>query len=451
MIFRHDLICTGGLFVGLFATTLCAQDPAPMELRLPNAPPVSLNEVPEESQGITLSQLQELALQHNPTLAQARAETWKANGQYVQAGLKPNPQLQYTGDEIGNEGAGGLHSVALSQEFVTGGKLHLSSQIYAYLQNGASWERMTQVYRVENNVRSEYYNIIVAQRMLELAQQIREISETGLEVAKSRVKQQESPRTDELQAKVLLQNALIMQRNAEAEYEAAWNRMRAVVGWSGLRAQPLVDNGELVSPELEWQETCERLLSMSPVIKQAQAQAASSMAAYNRAVAEPTPNITAQAGAGYDYGSEDAFGRVQISLPIPIHNKNQGNIRTAHAQWVRNCREVERLKLELARNLADEFKKYVANRAQLEIYESQLIPAAEETLDLSQEAFKVGQLNYLQLLTAQRMFTETKIDYLKSQGVLWQSQVAIDGLLLTDGLQAPQQVVSPQISTSSTQ
>ncbi|QDU78627.1 Cobalt-zinc-cadmium resistance protein CzcC precursor [Polystyrenella longa] len=430
------------LFAGLFLNSALAQDPAPQELRIPDAPPGVGEGDRSSSVRLSLQHLQQLAMEHNPTLAQARAETWKANGQFVQAGLKPNPNIYYTGDEIGNEGAAGLHGAYVSQEFVTGGKLYLASQIYALRQRGANWERTAQIYRVENNVRAEYFQIIVAERLLQLSMEVRQIAESSLKTAQDRVRQGESSKIDQLQAKIELQKALVLNRNAQAEYDAAWNRMQAVIGWNGLAPQPLDEDIEMGTPELEWETTRDRLLSLSPQVQQAQARAASAMAKYNRAVVEPTPNVTVQAGAGYDYGTEDAFGRVQVGMPIPIFNKNQGNIRTAHGEWIRSCREVERLKLQLARNLAEEFKKYVASRAQLELYRGELIPASAETLELSQKAFEAGQLNYLQLLTAQRTFTETNIDFVRTKNVLWQSQIAIDGLLLTDGLQAPKESVN---------
>ncbi|MEZ6045899.1 MAG: TolC family protein [Planctomycetaceae bacterium] len=277
---------------------------------------------------------------------------------------------------------------------------------------------------------------------MNLADAMRQNAESSLESVKERIQAGESSRIDLLQANVELQNTLIMNRNAQAEYDAAWNRMRSVIGWSGLRPQPLVPQADLKTPKLDWEQTRDRLLEMSPQVKEAQARAAAALAKYNREVAEPIPNVTVQAGVGYDDGTDDTFGRVQIGMPIPIFNKNQGNIRTAHSEWIRACREVERLKLQLARNLANEYKKYVASQAQIELYESELIPAANETWELSRKAFQGQHLNYLQLLTAQRTLTESKIELIKAKGVHWQSQIAIDGLLLTDGLQAPQESVA---------
>src|SRR5215813_7328575 len=49
---------------------------------------------------ITLAELQRLALQNHPTLAQAEAAIRAAEGRKLQAGLLPNPILGYRGEEF---------------------------------------------------------------------------------------------------------------------------------------------------------------------------------------------------------------------------------------------------------------------------------------------------------------------------------------------------------------
>ncbi len=421
--------------------TLTAGEPTPSLLLVDTSlAPASATGEPDAE--LTLQQLQELALTHNPTLSQARAETWKARGQYVQSGLKPNPKIGYSAQEIGNDGAAGQQGAFVSQKFITGNKLYLSQQIFALRQHGASWELTSQYYRVENNVRREYYNIVTAQRLLTLTKQVRLIAKNSLDIARARAARGESSKIDQLQAQLELQKALILTRNAEAQYDAAWNRLRSVIGTNSLKTQPVSEDVIEDAPVLEWDSTLARLLDQSPQVQQARFQASSARAAYIRAQVEPIPNVTAQLGTAYDYGSETQIASVQVSMPIPVFNKNQGNVRTAHSEWIRTSREVKRLQLQLARQLADEFKKYVASQAQIGLYRSKMIPASAETLKLSQLAFEAGELNYLQLLTAQRTFAETNIEYVRSNGNLWQSMVAIDGLLLTDGLKAPRESVS---------
>lgn len=79
--------------------------------------------------GLTLGELEEMALQYNPTLEQAAARAEAARGHWLQVGLYPNPVAGYLGAEIGNEGRAGQQGCFLSQEIVTAKKLQLSRNV----------------------------------------------------------------------------------------------------------------------------------------------------------------------------------------------------------------------------------------------------------------------------------------------------------------------------------
>ena len=64
-------------------------------------------EARSQEAGLTLEQLQEMALANNPTLGQAKAGVRAAAGRSRQAGLWPNPTIGYSGDEIRGGSFGG--------------------------------------------------------------------------------------------------------------------------------------------------------------------------------------------------------------------------------------------------------------------------------------------------------------------------------------------------------
>ena len=82
--------------------------------------------------GLTLAELERIALECNPTLAQAAMNVRAAEGTYVQAGLYPNPTVGYVGDEIGNDGTAGFQGGFISQEIVTAGKLRLGRAVASH-------------------------------------------------------------------------------------------------------------------------------------------------------------------------------------------------------------------------------------------------------------------------------------------------------------------------------
>jgi len=80
-----------------------------------------------EQKTITLEELQQMALQNNPTFAQAAANIRAAEGRKKQSGLYPNPTVGYQGEQIrGGSFHGGEQGFFLQQDVVLGGKLDRS-------------------------------------------------------------------------------------------------------------------------------------------------------------------------------------------------------------------------------------------------------------------------------------------------------------------------------------
>src|SRR5690242_11109443 len=81
--------------------------------------------VPVFAQEMRLEDLENIAMEKNPTLLQAEANIKAAQGRAKQAGLYPNPTVGPTGDEIspGPIIRGGEVGAFVQQEIVLGGKL----------------------------------------------------------------------------------------------------------------------------------------------------------------------------------------------------------------------------------------------------------------------------------------------------------------------------------------
>src|SRR5262245_15576883 len=83
---------------------------------------------------LSLTDLEQMALQRNPTLAQAAANVEDARGRTIQSGLYPNPTVGYTGEQIGLRGPqapGEMQGLFVDQVLVTAGKLGLNRAKFA--------------------------------------------------------------------------------------------------------------------------------------------------------------------------------------------------------------------------------------------------------------------------------------------------------------------------------
>src|SRR5262249_49340691 len=118
---------------------------------------------------ITLEQLEQLALQNNPTGTAAAAGIEAARGRARQAGAWPNPVIGYSGEEIktGNLDPRGAHGVFIEQTIPLGGKLGRSQSVFQRAIEQAEAVRDLQRLRILSSVRQAYYSVLFAERRID--------------------------------------------------------------------------------------------------------------------------------------------------------------------------------------------------------------------------------------------------------------------------------------------
>ncbi|MEX0677342.1 MAG: TolC family protein [Pirellulales bacterium] len=397
--------------------------------------------------GLTLADLECTALANNPTLVQADARVRAAQGQWLQSGLRPNPIVGYQATEVGNNGQAGQQGAFISQEFVRRGKLELSRVAGGRAVSQAQQEFAAQRLRVLNDVRAEYFNVLVAQRAMELTGELASIGGRAQETTEQLFRGEQIAYVDVLQARIESNSAGIAVENARNRHAAAWRRLSSVVGVPNMVPREL--GGDLEPPPdvLEWEATLARLFEQSPELAGARVGVARARAVLERARIEPLPNFDVQLGVQYDNASQYTIGNVQVGIPLPILNRNQGNVQTGFAD-LRNARaEVGRVELSLRSRLASAFETYANARNQVEKYTRDILPDARSSLDLVTKGYQQQQFSFLTLLTAQRTYGQASLAYLQALQQLGVSRVAIDGLLLGGSLREEPGIDVPRVDT----
>jgi cobalt-zinc-cadmium efflux system outer membrane protein len=388
------------------------------------------------AQGVTLAELEEMAVRLNPTVAQAASRVEAARGRCIQVGLYPNPVAGYIGAEIGNEGRGGQQGSFVSQEIVTAGKLRLNRSVaeQEIRQAEYAWEMQRQ--RVLTDVRRGFYDVLVAQRTVELTEQLARIGEEGVKSVGALMKAAEVARGDLLQARIEADTANVLLEKARNRYVAAWRDLAAVAGDADMPPRPLAGDVRDGLTQLTWDDTFGRFLAQSPQLANAKAGVARAQAALSRECAGRVPNIDVQAAVQYDNATRDTFATIQAGVPMPIFNRNQGNIRRAQAELAAAQNEVQRVQLDLQQRLAGTFEQYTTARYQVEKYSRDILPTAQASLDLANKGYRQGEYNYLFLLTSQRTYFQTNLVYLEALRELRAAATAIEGNLLSGSLRA---------------
>ena len=382
------------------------------------------------SGGLTLDELVSTALANNPAVAEARAAASEAAGVRTQVGLRPNPTIAYVAEEIGADGAGGLHNVNLSQTFVRGQKLEWNRAVVDRDVQRLLWQADAQATRVRTDVAVRFYDALAAQRRVELADAFLNVADRGVDVAGQRLDAGEGTRADVLQAENLRNEVRLLERQAHIAEEAARRRLAALTGAdvTDVRLAGVLSSSEA-------QPTFESLLATlvegSPVVLAAQAEVQRARHLINRHSVQAIPNVTGQLGVGQDFASDNTFANVGVSLPIPVHNRNQGNIARARADYCRAVRKVERLRGDLADRLAVAMRDYQQANTTASLYADEILPKAEEARELAEEAYLAGEFDFLRVLTARRAAFDANLNYLSSLVKAAQQRALLDGFLLS--------------------
>ena len=382
------------------------------------------------SVSMTLGQFENLALASNPSIHQASAIANKARGTQLQVGLCPNPTVGYMGEEIGDNGTYGQQGVMASQTIVTGDKLGWNRRVAEQEVQSLLWQVETQRRRVLTDVRRQFYETLGAQERVALLAELEPIAADAAEKANILVENAQGARPDLLQAETQLNEIVLLRRQAEFEHLASWRQLANLSGQPGLAPARL--DGALDAPEAErnWELSLQQVISGNPLLMQAYAEAQRARVAIERAEVQPIPNVQIQTAVMQMAESDNVAANLQIGLPLPLFNKNQGNIDRAWCEYHRAQWNAERLRLSTETQLAAAFGNYSDAVNRVAIYRDEIVPRQQESLELIELGYP-AQFDFLRLFTARRSYYDARIELLNALVDLRQAEALIDGLLLT--------------------
>jgi cobalt-zinc-cadmium efflux system outer membrane protein len=405
-----------------------AQSPSSLQ------PPATSQATTPHSHALGLPELIRLTLEQNPRLAQAAYAVDAARGRAVQAGMYPNPTVSVNLDELGDRtGPGGINTLPLvSQEIVTAGKLKLSRAAGGRAVDQATFALTAERYNRFTAVRQSYFELLTLQRRITILRQLVKLAEESIERTKSLLEGKLVARLDLVQLEVELERLRAELEATQRETPAAFRRLAAIVGMQSLPYAEIGGSLDLLFPDYDLENARLAVVATHPDIQSARAGVERAQLLLRRAQAEPYPNVTV--GAGYVRQNQNRSDDwvIGASIPVPLWNRNQGNIAAAHAEVGEALQLVGRVENELVERLAEAFRGYAASRERAERYRGSILPRARETYKLSLEAYQGGQFQYLRVLEAQRAVAQADLEFNRALGEVWKSAAEIAGLLLED-------------------
>jgi len=383
---------------------------------------------------LTLEQLESIALASNPTLAQAVAAIEMQRGTWQQAGLYPNPQIGYLRTDVTRAGATRSDGIFASQEIVTAHKIKLAQEAEQPELERLKWELEAQRRRVLNDLHIRYFELLAAQDGVATAEELERLAAGGVELIERLIQAQGAARPDLLQARIQLNLLHVAHADARFRRDAAWRQMAAIIGQPDLRPQPVAGRLDERIPELDWKQSWEQILATSPQMRSAEIRIEHARRELRREQAQPYPNLTLQTVTEFDHTMDSTNVTTLLSAPLPLFNRNQGNIFKAEADVREGIMEARRVQLVLRDQLADSFRRYLSARNQVAQFQKTILPDAKENLQLVTRGQEQGEFSLFQVLTARQTYSRTRLAYVESLAELHKVVVEIQGLELTGGL-----------------
>lgn len=361
---------------------------------------------------LTLDNALRAARDNNPELAAVRWDIDIAEGERRQAGVLPNPEL---GWEVEDTRSGKqTTTVSVSQMFELGGKRGARLGVAGRDADIAALELERQGNVLRADVIAAFQAAVQAQEGLQLAEQSLQLSERGLQVVQGRVKAGSASPVEATRAQVQVSEVRLERGRAEQTLTVAYQQLAAVTGATMARfsrVEGRSDDDAAVPSRTALLERLEQTADM----RLARLQIDQREAALALARTQRIPDLTVSVGSQYSETDRERVNVVGLSLPIPLFDRNQGNIlaaarRADQARDQRNGAEL-RLRSEVIQALA----QWGTANQEVRAFESAILPSAQQAQDTATRGFERGKFAFLDVLDAQRTLVAARLQYLQSQ------------------------------------
>jgi cobalt-zinc-cadmium efflux system outer membrane protein len=414
-----------------------------MEKLYPELPPIPDVPLPDPSQPVwTLAELEQIAWEHHPALMQAAAQVEVARGGMIQAGLHPNPLVGWEQDTIAN-GIQGYKGPYMMQEIVTGGKLKLARSAAAMNYENAQVAYQRTRIEVSTRVRSAYYDLLVSQQRRRMLAALSRFTEQIYRAQIDLAIGGQAAAYEPLQVRVFSVQA----RNAvvAATYDviAASRRLGAATGMPDVDKFRVDGEADNFPAGLDYLSAKAYLLENHTDLRTLRNQVVQAQYLSRLEFIRPrVPNVNFY--GTYQHASEvppfvNSYN-FQIGAPVPIFDRNQGNILSTQSSIIGYQRAYNATQNDLLGRLAAALARFDTARVQADNYRRHMLPDQVRTYRGVYSRYREGgqaendNINFSDVIVAQQTLSSTVNDYSNVLTSVWQAYVDIAALLQVEDL-----------------
>jgi cobalt-zinc-cadmium efflux system outer membrane protein len=325
----------------------------------------------------TLKQIEDLALANNPELVQASADVTSAMGNAIQAGVHPNPTIGYEADTVGSAGTRNYQGVFGTQTIKTAGKLSLARSVANMdLMNAQLSVRRTRI-DLLSRVKAAYYAVLVVQQNVAITSAMAWFTNEAYRIQVDKLRAGEATAYEPAQLRALAVQARVAQIQAQNQYIASWKQLTALIGLPDMPTAELAGRADIPAPVVNYEAMLNRVLNFHPDVLAARNLETKARLQLQLDRVIPIPDVLMYGTYQRDFttpGSPRTTYNLQFGLPIPIFDRNRGNIISAEGDLRRAAEQVRRTRNELTTRSADAFGRLATSRYVVQSYRDQILP-----------------------------------------------------------------------------
>lgn len=415
----HSIQAAGlGVFSqALMMTLLATSAMAQVSPTISGVSQTSIHEAPVAAGRLSLDQALHMAVDNNPDMAKAAALIERARGVALSARVRPNPELGIEAENIGGSGAyKGTDSAemtyGLSQKIELGGKRKARIDLARVGSQRAAAEAELIRHELIHSVKGAYMRVLAAETEKENAASQMTLADKILKQVNALHAQGGESRTQLAKARVMREEAELDMAQAEADISTSRQTLAMLMGKDEL-TDALDRHDFTVLPAFV--DPTEAEPAEAPVLRQASLTLAEAEASLVAQRSLKTIDPTIGVGVRQFRETRDNAMVVNLSVPIPLFDRNQGGVvqagaalAEAKAEKLKAQRyyrtELARMKLEL------ENRKRMADKLSQDV-----VPSMEGALTDLLKGYATGRNSLLDVQDVNRSLRQSSAQLVKAR------------------------------------
>jgi outer membrane protein, heavy metal efflux system len=368
------------------------------------------NELPLTVASLSLREALARTLRDNPELQVFSPAKRVAEAERLQADLRPNPVLGLEHENFGSAGQARdeqATTLTLSQVIELGGKRDLRSGAADAAINSVNADYDIARLDALAEASRRFIDLVQSQAQIALADRAVALAQSVAQAVEKRIRAGAASSAERNRAAVELLKAEIDAASDRAEADS--KRISLAAMWGRPSADFATVQGELRDlPTLGALAPLLDELQQSPAFARFAAERRLREAEMKLARAQAVPDLTVSFGVRRFSAANDYGLVASLNMPLPLANRNQGEVAASAARIAVNETEREAAHLRIRAVLYGLYQQAVQTRHRATALDGRAVPEAEQALVLTQRGFANGRFSFLELADAQRQVLQLR-------------------------------------------